>query len=312
MSRLVFGLGTTALLILTLLLFPPIPTGGDLGLCLPSPNQWTLLHLPSWIINTLLIFLSAVGISLANKRFNFIPETAPNIALALLIIVTCNCITTSTLTTSTLLLAANVLSIYIIFSTYEARNATREFFIVGTLPAIGAMFQYAFLFMIPVYIAAGILMKSMRLREFIAFLFGLVSPYWIAVGLGLVSPFAFQLPDTLTVISREAVKSDVFYTLLASGIMAFIGIILALYNGVKLFTRNSQLRSMHTALNVMGIVALIASIVDFNNFVAYFGTLALWAATEFAATLSLYESRRPSLALLVLSLIFIPLYILAI
>ena len=311
MSRIAFGGIAVALLILTLVMFPPIAVSGDTGICLPSPPQWQLPRFIGWLADTLLILLSAFVIASANKRYNFIPETVPVLPLALLILVACNPIVTSFLSTSTLLLLCNALALFIIISTYEERNATREFFIVATLPAIGAMTQYAFLVMIPVYIGGGLLMKSFRFREFVAFIFGLVAPYWIAVGLGVISLSSFQLPDSLIILSRGVVGNDIFMSLIAAGIMVVAGFIFSLYNGVRLFSRNSRLRCMHMTFNLMGYVCVLAVIFDFTNFVAYFGTIALWLAVEMAIMLHLYAIRRHLIALLLLLVIFLPLYIVA-
>lgn len=310
MTRVAFAAVSVTLLILTLLLFPPIATSGDLGICLPSPNQWHLPRFLSWLINTVLLVLSVEVMAMANKKYNFIPETRQALPAAMAFLLACNSIPTAALSTSTLLLLCNALCLFILLSTYEEPNATREFFIMGTLPAIGAMVQYGFLWMIPVYAGGGLLMKSFRLREFIAFIFGLLAPYWIAVGLGLVSPAAFRLPDVLTVFNGGAVESDIFITVLTAGIMAFLGFIFSLYNGVRLFSRNSRLRCMHMAINVMGYVAVLAVIFDFNNFVAYIGTIALWLALELATLLHLYNVRHQLVPLLLMAALFLPLYIL--
>ena len=306
-----FGAAALALLILTPCLFQPVDVTGNPGLCLPAPNLWHLGRAGGWLLNTLLILLSTALIAAANKKLNFVPEDYSALSLGMLLLLACNPVTTFTLSTSTLLLLCNVLSLYIIFSTYEARNATREFFIAGTLPAIGAMCQYAFLVMIPVYIGAGLLMKSFRIKELIAFFFGLAAPYWILIGLGIVSPMDFRLPDSLSVINRGDVGEELFFSLLETGIMALIGCILALYNGVRLFSRNSRLRCIHMSLNFMGFLSVAAVIFDFSNFPAYFGSIALWLAVEVALLLHLYEIRRPQIAMLILYLVFIPLFILA-
>lgn len=311
MSRIAFGAISVALLVLTLFLFPPLATMGDLGICLPSPNSWPISRFWGWLADALLLFLAAIVMGEANKKFNFIPEATPIMPLGMLVLVACNPISTAALTTSTLLLFCNALSLMIVISTYEEHNASREFFLLGTIPAIGAMVQYSFLMMIPVYVAGGIMMKSFRLREFVAYLFGIMAPYWIALGLGLVSPLAFRLPETLVVFDRSAVDGDIFLTLIAAGIMAVVGFIFSLYNSVRLFSRNSRLRCMHMTLNFMGYAAILAIIFDFSNFVAYFGTLALWTAVEVAAFLNLYSVRRPAVALWVLLAVFLPFYIIA-
>lgn len=311
MSRVLYGATALALLVVTLLLFPPPVVEGDLGLWLPSPNQWHLPHLAGWLINVILLFCSVAVMITANKKYNFIPEAHSEMPWVLVLLLAANCITTTTLSTSSLLLLCNTLCLFIIISTYEERNASREFFIIGTVPAIGAMVQYSFLVMIPVYIGAGLLMKSFRFREFIAFCFGLLAPYWIAVGLGLASPLSLRLPDSLTLPDKSAaVNHNVFLTLLQAGLMAMLGFILSLYNLVKLFSRNSRLRCIHLSFNIMAAVVILAMIFDFNNFVAYYGTLALWVAIEAATLLHFYPVRKPWLMPGIIMLVFLPLYIL--
>lgn len=311
MSRFVaFGVAAILLLI-TLFAFTPVNFAGDLGICLPSPNQWHLPKFLGWLINTGLISLSVIIMASANKKYNFIPEVEPMMSMILLLTLACNCLTTSVVSSSTLLLLCNVLCLYIIITTYEQMNATREFFIVASLPAIGAMFQEAFVLMIPVYIGGGLMMKSFRLREFIAFIFGLIAPYWIAVGMGMISIDAFHFPQTLSAFSATGVNSKIFLTLLAICIMGVLGLIMALYNGVRLFNRNSRLRCMHFSFNIMGLVAILALIFNFNNFEAYYGTIALWFAIQTATLLNLYNVRRSLTVICVTLAIFLPLYFIA-
>lgn len=308
MNRVVFYPIAFILLLLTLIFFAPVQGTGDMGICTTSPDQWHLPHFAGWLINSFLIFLSVALMASANKKFNFIPEPEPVMSMSLALLLACNCLTTTTLSASTMMLFFNVLAIYIIISTYEEMNATREFFIVGTLPAIGAMFQCSFLAMIPAYVAGGLMMKSFRIREFIAFIFGLVAPYWIAIGLGMVSPEAFRWPDTLSVISAAGVSKTAALTLVTSCIMGGLSIIFALYNSVKLFTRNSRLRCMHLTFNFIGIMALIGLLFNFNNFPAYFATLALWLAVEVATLFNLYNIRYIQALLVGILVIFLPFY----
>ena len=300
------------LLLLTLIIFSPLHFAGDLGLCLASPNQWHLPKFFGWLINSGLIFLSSIIIGNANKKYNFIQEIEPVMPMAFLLIMSCNCITTATLTTSTLLLFINVLSLYVILSTYEEYNASRQFFVLGTLPAFGSMIQYSFLLMIPVYVGGGLLMKSFRLRELIAFIFGLVAPYWIVMGLGWVSFSSFRMPEAMTIFNTSSVDNDIFLSLVALLAMAVVALIIALYNSMRLYTRNSRLRCMHLSINLMGFVAALAVIFDFNNFPAYWGTIALWFSIELATLLALYDIRHPRYTLGIILIIFLPLYILTI
>lgn len=298
------------LLLLTLFIFPSLSIPTDEGLCISSPNLWHLPRIPGWLIGCVLIFLSAGVINQANKKFNFIQEVEPMVALLLLIVLACNCLTSFAVSASTLMLFANAAALFILFSTYEDYNATRQFFLVASFASFGSMVNYAFLFMIPVYIGAGLLMKSFRLRELIAFIFGLAAPYWIVMGFGWVTPADFHAPEIDTVFSGVPVLREHLLTLISISILAIGAFILALYNLVKLFSRNSRLRCMHLVFSLMGIVASLAILFDFSNFTVYFGTVALWFAVEIASLFPLYELRQPQFYLIILVLlIFLPIYI---
>lgn len=311
MTRVATAAGSLALLLITFFLFTPILTEGDLGLCLPSPNQWRLPHFGGWIINTAVIFLATLLIVIMEKNHNFTIGAHELLPAALLILLSTNCLTTYTLSTSSLLLCVNAICLFILLSTYEERNATRQYFLIATFPSIGAMLQYAFPVMIPAYIAGGLLMKSFRIKEFIAFILGLLAPWWIAIGLGWVSDLDFHLPERLTVFSTQAVENDIFLTIVAAGIMAISGVMISFYTGVRLFSRNSRLRCMQFAFDMVGVMAILGMVFDFNNFAAYFGTVALWLAIRIATLVSLYEIRRRWVVPLILAAIFLPLYILA-
>lgn len=309
MNRII-SVGIAALLLLaTLIFFTPVPSGGELGICLPSPNLWHLPHFGGWLLNA--VCLAAAVFLLADtwKRQNLLSDNSGLFFGAFLILVTANSLSTVTLTTSTLLLAANAAAIPLLFASYESPNGAVAYFLIATLCAFGAMVQYAFLIMIPAYIAGGLLMKSFRLRELIAFVLGLVAPFWILIGFGLVSTADFHLPGRLTIFHTSDVQNDIFFSLLSTGIMALVGIILSLYNGVRLFSRNSRLRCMHSAVNLLGYLAVAAVIIDFTNFLAYFGIIALWCASQIAGLVSLYELRRPTVALLITGAIFVGIFI---
>ncbi len=87
---------------------------------------------------------------------------------------------------STILLAANTAILSIAFTCFKQRNATRELFAIATILSLGTMVQYAFIFMIPAYIAIAASLKCLRFKETIAFILGLVAPYWVGVGLGII------------------------------------------------------------------------------------------------------------------------------
>lgn len=282
---------SVAMLVITLCLFAPPGAMGDMGLCLPSPNEWQIPKFLGWCLNSVLVFISVAVISSANRQYNLIPGS-DYVLPALLTVLLCSCcITTATISTSTILMATNIAALYILFETYESYNASRQFFVMASILSVGSMFQYAFLMMIPVYILGGVLMKSLRIRETIAFLLGLVAPYWVFIGLGIVPFPSLQMPDTLRVLSTARADRVLGIALIAGSVTAILGVILAVYNSLRLLMRNARPRSMHATISLMGIVCTLCMLLNFNNFVSYLGTLALWLSLEIAMTFSLYEVR---------------------
>lgn len=297
------------MLILTVCIFAAPGAAGDVGLCLPSPNEWHIPKFIGWVLNGSLIFLSIAVVSQANRQYNFIPSSDYALPALLSILLCSCCITTATISTSTILMATNIVGLYILFGTYESYNASIEFFILASLLAVGSMFQYAFLMMIPVYIVGGIMMKSLRIREVVAFILGLIAPYWVLVGLDIVPMPKFDTPHTLKVLSEAHASHDLYIALVSGIIMSILGFFVAIYNSLRLLMRNARPRSMHGTINVMGIVCALCMILNFNNFVSYLGTIALWLAIETAMMFDLYETRSPRLWLMGISSVFIVIFI---
>lgn len=297
------------MLVLTVCIFAAPGAAGDVGLSLPSPNEWHIPKFIGWVLNGSLIFLSIAVVSQANRQYNFIPSNDYALPALLSIILCSLCITNATISTSTILLATNIVGLYILFGTYESYNASIEFFILGSLLAVGSMFQYAFLMMIPAYIVGGILMKSLRFREVAAFILGLIAPYWVLVGLDIVPMPSFEAPHTLKVMSEAKGDHDLFIALIAGIIMCILGILMTIYNSLRLLMRNARPRSMHGTINVMGIICALCMLLNFNNFVSYLGTIALWLAIETAMMFDLYETRTPSAWVGGISLVFIIIFI---
>lgn len=312
MTRTLYYGAAFLLLLLTLIIFPSYHSAGGEGICLPSPNLWQIPRFAGWLLNTLLLVLIVVISATANKRYNFIPGPEPVMSMGLALLLASNCLTSVGLSGSTIVLLFNTLALLILLSTYEARNATREFFLIATLPAIGSMFQVAFITLVPVYVAGGFLMKSFRAKELVAFIFGLAAPYWIAVGTGMVDLQSFGWPGTETVFGAEAVAPRLLPTLVACCIMGGVSIILTLYNLARLYTRNSRLRGMHGTFIIMGLMAIAGFLFNFDNFSAYYGLLALWLAIEVASLLHFYSLKNYNVALISLGVVFLALWIIEI
>lgn len=284
------------------------PVPGEYGICLPSPNQWHIPSFLSWLLAVLVIVGTAFMQALTNKKYNLISTTEPLLPVVFVSLIACNTIVTDHIGTPVIMMAVNALCLYILFETYEKFNSTQEYFLLATFLSFGSMIEYSFLVMIPVYVVGGILMKSFKLREVIAFLFGLLAPYWILTGFGVIEINSFRLPASTALSLQLELNPSLFISLISVGVAGVVALVTSLYNSYSLLNGNAKLRSMHLAINIMGYICLIFMIGDYNNILAYSGTVYLWCALEGVALFTSNPGRSGLIWLLSFYLCFLVLY----
>lgn len=272
----------------------PVPLQGGSGLCLPSPDTWNILTPFSWALN-LLLMLGIVGsVYILNKNYAFVPGN--DMALpGLLAIMSMSCPwVAGPLNSSTILLAANVACLSIVFSCFKQRNATQELFAIATILSLGSMVQYAFIFMIPAYIAIAAMLKCLHFKGAIAFILGLIAPYWVGIGLGIIPLTAFSMPAISGLFPGAEAPQSILAGLTACAVTALGALVAGLYNSVKLYAGNSQRRLYNVSINILGVLCAFCMVIDFGNMPAYIGTLYLAAAVQFANIFALHNVRRGS------------------
>lgn len=291
------------------LLRPDSRLSGELGICLPSPNLWEINPVSSWIINTVLTGAVAFGAFFLNRTHNFIRSTQPVLPVMFLLLAGSNPWINYYLSSSTLICAINLISLSILFGEYNSRNATQPMFAIGTFMSVGSMFQYAFLPMIVAYVLGAIIMKAFRFKEFLALGMGLIAPYWVGIGLGLISLDSFEMPDITNLFSNFAKASEIFVLAVSVGTAIFFGALLALNNSIKLYAGNSRVNAQNMTITLLGVVCAICIIVDFSNMLAYLGTLYLTVAVQVANMCALWKIKREWLVVFIPAIIYIGFFI---
>ncbi len=295
---------------LSFLFMPDNKLQGELGICLPSPNKWDIIPLWSALIDMAVILCMGMGLYFLNKHFNFVKTTDNVIMAAFLVMVASNPWISRGVNSSVAICAVNMGACALIFDTYKKTNATQELFIVATLLSVGSMVQYAFLPFTAAYLAAAALMKVFRFKEVMAFILGLIAPYWVGIGLGLIPLSSFRLPEFSNLFYDFAPPADIFILLLNLGITILWAFVAGMNVSLKLYAGNSRVLAMNNVINLLGIVAVIGIVADFNNMFAYCATLYLCAAVVMANVFALWHFRKAWIPLLAVALIYIILFIL--
>ncbi len=266
---------------------------GSLGICLPSLNLWQVEPLISWILNISVISGIAVALIFYNRFFNIVKDTSLLFPGFFLITACSNPWLLYRLNSSTLMAAVNLGCIWFLSKTYKKDNSTQEYFAIATLLSLASMLQYAALLMIPAYIVGGIICKSLKFKESIAFILGLAAPYWVGVGLGLISPFNFSIPTFTNLFADYASDTDIFLILVNIGITIILALLMAMNVGVKQFAGNSRRRALTNVFNVVGLFSAIYIVINANNIMAYESTVYMTFALLLTNIFSLYRIRRP-------------------
>ncbi|MCM1378169.1 MAG: hypothetical protein NC097_07340 [Clostridium sp.] len=309
-SAFITTLVVAAILIIVNMTWGPTPPRGEqMGLCLNSPDLWFPSSALSGIVNTLLILVAAPAMLLLNKRFNFVRGESMLFPSIFLMLTATNVFITPGVCSSTILLVVNLICLALLFDTASKRNATQDFFIIATLISIGSMCQYAFLPMIPAFIIGGLLLRKLNFKELMAFGMGLVAPYWAVLGLGIVSISDFHLPVLKNIFSMVNDRTDLFMTLVETGLLFLVAVLLCMNNAMRLYAGNSGIRLMNNTVNTLGFLCALCMMVDFDNLFAYVATLNFWIAVQFGNLYALYRLPKPGLLLFILSLLLIAIYV---
>ncbi len=282
----------------TWIYYAPSAPGGSLGLCLPAPWLWPLEPLTSEIAACALIFFTALLAGVFNRTFSIVPGTS--IAYAAIFLVACGAqpVVTARLTAAPMLALAALIGVWLLCNSVGKRAPT-ECFLLAAMLSAGSMIQYAFALLLPVFLLCAIVGKVMKFKEFIAFLLGIIAPYWIAIGFGLVSLDSFRLPELYYITASGFDKVDFLLTVILTGITGLLYVICTLLQAVQLYSANARNRAFYGIFNVLGFGTLALMMIDFGNFTAYIAILNLMMAFSAAELLqrSLAKSTWPPMLL---------------
>lgn len=224
--------------------------------------------------------LTTGGIMLAlNKVFSYVRSVTHLFVSAFFLLQVAHPSGLVSFNTGTLLCLVTALAIMPLFSSYQDRHSQRSIFLIFALIATGSMFHYGFLVLIPAFLLGFMNMGVFNLKGLLAMFFGLVTPFWIVLGLGIATPADFVMPQ-VDGVWNLAGKSRM--TLVLASLTALLGIVLAVMNLMTIMNYRMQTR-VYNAFFVFVLAALlIALCLDFGNVAIYLPLLGLMVAVQIA------------------------------
>lgn len=232
-------------------------------------------------VNVLCLLLTG-GILLAiNKVFTYVRSMTHLFVSAFFLLHIANPSGLVSFNAGTLLALVTALTLLPLFASYQDHHSQYSIFLIFTIVTAGVMVHYGFLVLIPAYLLGFMNMRAMGLKGVLAMLFGLVTPFWIALGLGITTPANFALPhfEGLWLMTNAAWTS--LPAMLATT-TAILGVVLAVMNLYTIMNYRLQTRVYNIFIIIVLILALIALCLDFKHLAFYLPLLNLTVAIQVA------------------------------
>lgn len=181
----------------------------------------------------------------------------------------------------TLLALVTVLLVLPLFASYQDRHSQRNIFLVFAVIAAGSMFHYGFLVLIPAFLLGFLYMGVLNLKGVLAMLFGLITPFWIVLGMGIATPADFVPPHFDGIWNLTDVH-EVRVTHVVATLIALMGLVLAVMNMMTILNYRMQTRVYNAFIVLVLVMAVIALCIDCGNMAVYLPLLGLMVAVQIA------------------------------
>lgn len=247
------------------------------------------------IISKLMSMASIVGVcallSLVNKTYSFIRDVTYVFASSFIMLNIANPEMAFSMSDGTLLCLVVSALTYLLFGIYQSSYPQRRVFLISVILSACCMFQYTFLYLIPVFFIGFLQMRAMSVRSFLAMLFGLITPFWIVWGTGIVGIEEMRTPQMSVMLSGFAIEQSRYFIALLSGTI-FFTIVLLFANVLQIINYKMQVRAYNGFFLVLTVFTMIMMVVDYNNVMSYLSILNMCLSIQIAHTFTIQKYLR--------------------
>lgn len=247
------------------------------GTPLPSANLWFPARIWSFAASMAANMACVALVYVINRFFNIIrtPSYLPVALFGIMQLATPDLF--SQFYTGTLLALVGGVSMILLFSCFKNPGATSRVFLAFFLVSLASMFKYCFFFFIPVLLIGCAQMRVFTPRSLTAAFLGLITPWWILLGFGVLKLSDVEFPTFQSIFSVIDF-GDAFMLMLVGGVTVVFALASFILNGRTTIAYNSRTRSYNGLLAVMTLAAIAGLCADYVNFISYIPLLNFCAA----------------------------------
>lgn len=281
---------------------------GDKGLVLESANGWVSQPLSNFFIGICCSGITVGLMLLLNKIYNVLRSmTSLYIAFFAVMQLATPGLFTQFYTGTVLAIVAPMCMLWL-FSCFRDPGATRHIFLIFLLLSFFTATQYCYAFYLPVFLAGLAQMQVFNGRSLTAALLGMLTPWWIMFGFGIITPDEVRLPDFVSIFSVID-HEDTYLLLITIGLT--VGMMLACYvlNLLKTIAYNAKARAINGSFMLMALVTVVALCIDYRNIISYVPLLNFLASMEAAHYFSTHRAEKSFVAILLLLSAYIAIFV---
>lgn len=280
---------------------------GNRGIIFPSANLWFDNHNLEMWVNVLATVLIGVGMITLNRVYNMLRTTSMLDAALFMVMSLASPGLIVQVFTGTPLCLVVLLCLYMLYGCYSNPGSMRVIYLIFVILSGMTMTQYCYAVYIPVFILGCAQMRIMTWRTLAAAVMGIITPWWVVLGSGLVPLDGVHAPDFESLfvgIGRNDTLHMVFVVVFTAAVLV-VGWCL---NFTRMIAYNAHMRSMTGVISVISLFTLIAIVADFNNVCAYAPLLNVCASLQIGRMFAGRNDRLAYLPVLTLFAVYFAIY----
>lgn len=201
-----------------------------------------------------------------------------------------------------------LIALWFMIDSFAKPESQRNVFAAFLLLSAGTAIDYGFAWFLPVFWLGLAQMRIMSLRSVLASLMGLLTPWIIFLGLGIVEIDDLRLPQFWG--QNNIFNYSGFTAMLATAAFTvFLGLSAWMQGFIKIISYNTQARAQISIVTVVMLMTIVASAVDFAHVSVFIPllncTVALFVGHLFGV---IYTQGRSWMAVIGIMLIYLGLY----
>jgi hypothetical protein len=275
---------------------------------IPSANLWIPSRQLSLIVGLAANVVIALLLFYINKRFIIIRSVSKLFIGMFLIMQVGFPSVMGQFYDGTLLCLMILCAMVPFFSTFQRPDRTRRLFLTFCIISFGSAIDYSFALYLLVFLLGCFQMQCLSLRGLLAVGLGILVPYWIMWGFGLISIDTFAVPSFVSIFNVVQ-GITLVHIFVYTGITLLLGAGLGILNMMHIYSYNGRSRAYNGFWMLLSVVTVVLCFVDYSRLIIYLPILNCCTAVQIGHFFTINNVRRSFIPILCIVGIYVALFV---